>query len=210
MDQVPVEPGAFYLMDRGYMVLRQLDRIHHQRAYFVIRAKSTLKFKRQYSRPKADQPNIVYDQLGVFSVPSSFVQYPHRIRCIKSVDPNTGKAIVLLTNHLDLQASQLATLYTKRWQVELFFKWIKQHLRIKVFWGENMNAVYTQLWSALASYLIVAIIRKRLGIEQNMNEMLQILSVSLFDKTPLNQLFTNTALQNQDNDQPNQLRIFDL
>ena len=150
------------------------------------------------------------DQIGVFTVYYSKKRYPDKIRRIRSKDPQTGKSIILLTNNMVLSASMLATLYRYRWRIEVFFRWIKQHLRIKVFWGESENAVKTQIWAALCTYLLVAIMKKRLNIQQKMHEILQVLSVSVFDKTPVNQLFTETGIQKQSEAGYNQLSIFDL
>lgn len=204
------EPNAFYVMDRGYLDFAQLYRIHKSGAFFVIRARTPLRFRRQYSRPKAGQKNIVFDQIGMLTVFYSRKSYPEKIRCVKAKDPDTGKSVLLLTNHMDLEARQVSDLYRYRWKIEIFFRWIKQHLRIKVFWGESENAVKTQIWAAVANYLIVAIARKRLGIQQNLYQILQILSVSAFDKTPLNQLLSKNGLQISKNDNLNQLNIFDL
>lgn len=210
LQQLAFEPDAFYVMDRGYLDFKQLYRIHQSHAFFVIRAKKSLKFKRQYSRPKKGQEHIVFDQIGVLTVYYSHKGYPEKLRCVKAKDPETGKSIVLLTNHMELEASMISNLYRNRWKIEIFFRWIKQHLKIKVFWGETENAVKTQIWTALATYLLVAIAKKKLGIQQNLYEILQILSVSTFDKTPLNQLLSKNGIQNSKNDNPNQLKMFDL
>lgn len=210
LQELDFEPGAFYVMDRAYVNFEQLFRIQRSKAFFIVRAKKNLKFNRQYSRPKHDQEHIVFDQIGTLTGFYSQKAYPEKIRCIKAKDPESGAFIIVMTNHMDLQAQQIAQCYRKRWQIELFFKWIKQHLRIKVFWGHSENAVMIQIYSALCTYLLVAIARKRLNIQQNLYEMLQILSISPFVKTPLNQLFTNQSLQNAKNEYSNQLSLWDL
>lgn len=208
LKHIPFQAGAFYVMDRGYMNLKQLSNIDQANAFFVIRAKDTLNFKRQYSREKSEKENILLDQIGEFKNYYSKKHYPQKIRVIKSKDADSGKSIVLLTNNLEIEASWISELYRQRWKVELFFKWIKQNLKIKVFWGETENAVKIQIWTALSTYLIVAIMRKRLKIKQNMYEILQILSVSVFDKTPLLQLFTKNNINISKNENYNQLNIF--
>lgn len=206
LKEITFIPGAYYVLDRGYNDFSELYRIHTSRAFFVIRAKSPLKFNRLCSRKKAE--NIIYDQVGKFIMFDSKKDYPERIRRIKSRDPESDSVIVLLTNNFDLNAEDIAELYRKRWQIELFFKWIKQHLKIKTFWGISENAVKTQIYSALATYLIVAILKHHLKLQQNLYEILQILSISLFDKVPINELFTNHVLQNNQELDYNQLNIW--
>jgi hypothetical protein len=206
LKQMSFLPGAFYILDRGYNDFTQLYRIHTTRAFFVIRAKDPLKFKRQYSNSK--RATILYDQIGEFITFYSRKNYPEKIRCIKSIDPETNTVVVLLTNNFELEAKDIAELYKNRWQVELFFKWIKQHLKIKAFWGLSENAVKTQIYSALSTYLIVAILKYNLKLQQNLYEILQILSVSLLNKVPINELFTNNVLQNDMSGDPNQLKIW--
>jgi hypothetical protein len=204
------EAGAIYLMDRGYLNFEQLFRIHQAGAFFVIRAKSNLKFQRQYSRPKNKDSQIVCYQIGRLTGYFPKQAYPKQLRRVKAKNPKTGKTIVVLTNNTELDSSVIAELYRHRWKIELFFKWIKQNLRIKVFWGESPNAVKTQIWIAVSTYLIVSIIKERLKIDRPIYEILQILSVSTFDKTPLNELLTDTNLHFLDASQPKQLSIFDL
>jgi len=199
-------PGAYYILDRGYNDFSELYRIHTSRAFFVIRAKSPLKFNRLYSKSK--NGNIIYDQIGKFIMNDSRKDYPEKIRRIKSRDTESGSIITLLTNNFELKAEDIAELYRKRWQVELFFKWIKQHLKIKIFWGTTENAVKTQIYSALSTYLIVAILKDKLKLQQNLYEILQILSVSLLNKVPINELFTNMPLQIESECNHNQLKIW--
>lgn len=210
LDLLEFELGAVYVMDRGYLDFGRLYQIHKAKAYFVIRAKTNIKFRRQYSRPKNQVDNILYDQIGVLTVYYSQKSYPEQLRRVKVKDPETGKSIVLLTNNLDLDAKTIANLYRYRWRIELFFKWIKQHLRVKVFWGESPNAVKTQIWVAVITYLMVAIAKKRLKIDRSIYEILQIISVSTFDKMTLNELLMNTELHFNELDTSNQLSIFDL
>lgn len=204
------EPGAIYLMDRAYLDFEQLFRLNESSAFFIMRAKSNLKFRRQYSRPKETGGIVMHDHVGVLTVYRSKKAYPKQLRLIKVKDPETGKPIRLLTNHMTLEAETIAELYRHRWQIELFFKWIKQHLRIKVFWGESPNAVKTQVWIAVATYLLVAIVKERLKIERSIYEILQILSVSVFDKTPLIELLMNQELHFQELADHNQLNLFEL
>lgn len=207
LSELHFERDAFYIMDRGYIKLEELYRIHLAKAFFVIRAKRDLKFRRQYSNKKPPSGDILYDQRGVFTVFYSKKKYPEQIRRIKSRDPQTNKTIVLLTNNMEVSSQTIADLYRNRWQIELFFKWIKQHLRIKRFWGYSPNAVKTQVWTAIAVYVLIAIVKKELKINLSIYEMLQILSVSVFDKTPVNQLFMESKLQNKSPGNPNQLKI---
>lgn len=210
LDELEFEYEAVYVMDRGYLDFGRLYQVHQAGAFFVIRAKSNLKFRRQYSRPKNPKDNILYDQIGVLTGYYSQKSYPEQLRRIKAKDPETGKTVVLLTNNLTLDAKTIADLYRYRWRIELFFKWIKQHLKVKVFWGESPNAVKTQIWVAVITYLLVAIAKKKLKINRSIYEILQIISVSTFDKTPLNELLTNTEIHFKEDETPNQLSIFDL
>lgn len=206
LKQIGFIPGAFYVMDRGYNDFSELYRIHTSKAFFVIRAKSQLKFKRQYSNPKRD--NIIFDQIGEFIVYSSKKSYPEKVRCIKSFDPDTKSTIILLTNNFEIDATDIAEFYKKRWQVELFFKWIKQHLKIRAFWGFTENAVKTQIYSALSVYLIVALFKYNLNLQQSLYEILQILSISLLVKEPVNELFRKSEMQKSYIPDPNQLKMW--
>lgn len=199
-------PGAFYVMDRGYNDFKQLYRINESKAFFVVRARSTLKFKRQYSLEK--QGNIIYDQLGKFVVSDSKRLYPSQIRCIKSKDPETGKTVILLTNNFEVDGQYIAEFYKNRWQVELFFKWIKQHLKIKSFWGFSENAVKIQIYSALSVYLFVAKLKYDYNLQQNLYEILQILSVSLLVKQPINEMFKECKIQKENESNCNQLSMW--
>lgn len=205
LSELNIDQGAYYIMDRGYIKLEELFRIDLCKAYFVIRAKKTLKFKRRYSNPKSKHGIILLDQVGVLTVFYSKKKYPKAIRRIKSIDPLTEKVVVLLTNNMEVKAETIAELYRNRWQIELFFKWMKQHLKIKKFWGYSPNAMKTQVWTAICAYVAVAILKKKIKTDLTVYEILQILSVSVFDKMPVNQLLSNNELQKLDSEYPNQL-----
>jgi len=193
LDLLLVEAGAFYVMDRGYLDFERLYRLHQAKAFFVTRAKSNSKFKRVLSLPVDRSTGLICDQQVELTVFYSHQGYPERLRRIVYRDPERDKRLVFLTNHLALPALTVCALYKSRWQVELFFKWIKQHLRIKRFFGTSENAVKTQVWTAVSVYVLVAIIRKRLNLALSLHSMLQILSVRPFDKEPLIQLLTESA-----------------
>lgn len=196
MDQIPYEKGSYYIFDRGYNDFERLYRIKNLEANFVVRARDKLGFKRIYSRKVDKQTGIRYDQIGVFAVCRSFSRYPAQLRRIKYYDTETKSELVFLTNNLELTAIEIAVLYKNRWQVELFFKWIKQHLKIKSFWGHTPNAVKTQLYCAIIAYCLVAIVGKELRIERTTYEILQILGISLLDKSPVKELLTNNDYKN--------------
>ncbi|MCU0354670.1 MAG: IS4 family transposase, partial [Cytophagales bacterium] len=186
LDLSPVEAHAFYIFDKGYLDFSRLYNLHRKGAFFVIRAKSNTRFYRLYSHPKTE--GIKFDQTIRFSNRKSSQQYPDKLRLVKYHDRQVGKTFLFLTNNFEVEARTVAALYKNRWKIELFFKWIKQHLQILAFWGQSENAVCTQVWIAVCNYMLVAILKKQLGTLHSMYEILQILSVSLFDKTPLNQL----------------------
>ena len=204
LDVLIAEPGAFYIMDRGYLDFERLYRLHQAASFFVTRAKSNFRFKRVYSRPVDRSTGLLCDQEVQLVVFYSQQAYPERLRRIRYRDAE-GRRLVFLTNHMTLAPLTICELYRSRWQVELFFKWIKQHLRIKRFFGTSENAVKTQVWIAVAVYVLVAIVRKRLNLELSLHEMLQILSITPFEKTPLFQLLTHCATNENINDDPNQL-----
>jgi IS4 transposase len=207
LDILPIEAGAFYLMDRGYLDFTRLYAIHTAGAFFVTRTKSNTQFKRRYSRTvdKANT-NIVFDQTGVLPLYYASKHYPQMLRCVKIKDED-GKRITFLTNNMDLPATTIAALYKSRWQVELFFKWIKQHLRIKSFYGTSENAVKTQIWIALSTYVLIAIVKKRLHLSQSLYEILQILNLTMFEQIPINQLLTTTPSLSNPSFEPNQLSL---
>lgn len=185
LDRIAPEPGAIYLMDRGYLDFERLYRLHCEGAFFLMRTKKNLRVRRRYSHPVADRCRIGCDQTVVLARDVVRHKYPAPLRRMRVRDPDDGQSIVLLTNHFALPALTVGALYRHRWQIELFFKWIKQHLRIKAFYGTSPNAVKTQIWIAVAVYVLIAIVRKRLRLDASLYELLQILSVTLFEQTPL-------------------------
>jgi hypothetical protein len=191
LDILIPEPGSFYIMDRGYLDFERLYVLTQLLAFFVTRAKKNNKFRRIYSYPVDRTDGLRCDQTIMLVTPKSLAGYPEKLRRVKYFDAEREKQFVFLTNNFVLPALTIATLYKCRWQIELFFKWIKQHLRIKAFYGTSINAVKTQIWIAVSTYVLVAIIRKRLHLELNLYTILQILSVTLFEKVPLDQLFAN-------------------
>lgn len=205
LDDLLIEPGAFYLMDRGYLDFSRLFVIHQAQAFFVTRAKSNTKFKRRYSHPvDRSTTQIICDQTGVLTVFYSSKDYPATLRRVVVKD-DTGKRITFLTNNFALKPELIADLYRQRWQVELFFKWIKQHLRIKAFLGTSENAVKTQIWIAVCTYVLIAIIKKRLHLPHSLYEILQILSLTMFETTPINQLLTQPPTDSDVSSEPQQL-----
>ncbi len=208
LDQLLPEPGAFYVMDRGYLDFERLHRLHRAGAFFVTRAKSNLRAQRRYSRPVDRSTGLICDQTITLTGFYSKADYPDTLRRIRFKDPKTGKRLVFLTNNFTLPALTIAELYRCRWQVELFFKWIKQHLRIKSFFGTSENAVKTQVWIAVSVYVLVAIVRKRLALDTSLHETLQILSLTMFETTPLNQLLILAPPSTISSDFPNQLNLF--
>lgn len=205
LDLLVAEPGAFYVMDRGYLDFERLYTLHQAGSFFVTRAKSNSKFRRLASRPVDRSTGLICDQSVELTVFYSHQGYPERLRRIRFKDPETAKTLVFLTNHFALPALTIGALYKSRWQVELFFRWIKQHLRIKRFFGTSENAVKSQVWIAVAVYVLVAIIRKRLDLDFSLHSMLQILSVTPFEKVPLFQLLTDMAPAETLPTNPNQL-----
>ena len=208
LDMLIPEPGAFYVMDRGFLDFERLYALHQAGSFFVIRAKSNMKFERRYSRSTDRVAGIICDQIGTLTGHYSAQHYPDTLRRIRIKDVE-GKTLVFLTNNTSLPAQTIADLYRSRWRIELFFKWIKQHLRIKSFFGTTENAVKSQIWIAVSVYVLVAIIKKRLNLDVSLYEMLQILSLTMFERTPLDQLLTKTALSQELQDSSNQLVLFD-
>jgi len=212
LDQLILEPGAYYVMDMGYMDFSRLFRITQSGAFFVTRLKRNIRLKRRYSLPRDRAiPEILSDQIVFAEKEGSFEKYPSVLRRVRYRDPEDGDVYVFLTNNFTLPAPTIASLYKGRWQVELFFKWIKQHLRIKAFFGHSLNAVKTQVWIAVSVYVLVAIIRKRLNLERfSLYNILQVLSVTPFCYDELQQLFADSELQLAGYNIPNQLSLFDL
>jgi transposase len=208
LDHIIPLPGAYYVMDRAYLDFERLHRLHSLKAYFVTRAKKNFQFLRRYSHPADRSTGIVCDQTVLLTGFYPKQHYPEALRRIKYRD-SEGRVLVFLTNDFSLPALTIAELYKARWQIELFFKWIKQHLRIKAFFGTSANAVKTQIWIAVCVYLLIAITKKRLKIEQSLYTILQILSVSVFEKMPLLQAFQDGEYRINGDNFRNQLQLFD-
>ncbi len=209
LDQLTPGAGAFYIMDRGYIDFARLYRLTQAAAFFVVRGRANFRFRRLYSRPIDKTAGLICDQTVVVSGVHTATGYPDKLRRIKYRDPETGKVLVLLTNNFTLPPLTVAQLYKCRWQVELFFKWIKQHLRIKRFFGTTENAVKTQVWIAISVYVLVAIIKKRLDIDASLYTILQVLSVTVFEKTPLTQLLSEAERTDNSHLMHNQLNLFE-
>jgi hypothetical protein len=205
LDELVPEPGAFYVMDRGYVDFGRLHRFELAGAFFVTRSKAGLQLNRLESRPVDKSTGVRSDQVVWLSLPKSIKHYPDRLRRISYRDPVEGKALVFLSNNFDLPAPTIAQLYKSRWGVELFFKWVKQNLRIKHFFGTSQNAVKSQVWIAICNYVLVAILRKELGLELSLTHILQILSVNVFEQVPLAELVAKSGIQNDTFDIRNQL-----
>ncbi|HEY5749467.1 MAG TPA: IS4 family transposase [Chryseolinea sp.] len=205
LDVIAFEAGSIYVMDRGYVDFQRLHGIHLSNAFFVLRAKSNLRFYVIESRTVDPSSGVRCDQIIRLKTTKGKTDYPERLRRIRYVDPETRKSLVFITNHFELPALTVAAIYKNRWQIELFFKWIKQNLRIKAFYGTNSNAVRTQIWIAICVYLMVAIFKKQHGIEESLGRILQVLSVNVFSKDPVNQLLTTANTRNEDSNICNQL-----
>lgn len=209
LDLIAFEAGSFYVMDRGYIDFSRLYGMHLAQAFFVTRAKSNLQYRRVYSHPVDKATGVRCDQSIILTGQKSARDYPVQLRRVKFYDVKHDKLLVFLTNNFDLPALTIADLYRCRWQVELFFKWIKQHLRIKKFFGTSENALKTQVWIAIAVYVLVAIVKKQLKSDASLYTILQILSLTLFEKTPLNQLIKKSVNIEDEDDMTNQLNLFD-
>jgi len=210
LDNLIPEPGSIYVMDRGYLDFTRLYILTQFSAFFVIRSKTNLKFRRLYSHPVDKSTGLKYDQTIVPTGINSAKDYPEKLRRIRYFDAENKKHLTFLTNNFILPAFTITQLYRCRWQVELFFKWIKQHLRIKAFYGTSKNAVKTQIWIAISIYVLVAIVKKRLKTDRSLYTILQILSVTLFEKIDLFQVLTDSNYTTQYSENPNQLNLFDL
>jgi hypothetical protein len=209
LDLLLPEPGVFYIMDRGYLDFERLSTLSQCAAFYVIRAKSNLRFRRLYSHPVDKSTGLRCDQTIVLTGFYTHKRYPEKLRRIKYYDTDTDRTLLFLTNNFTLPALTIAQLYRCRWQVELFFKWIKQHLRIKSFYGTTENAVKTQIWIAVSVYVLVAIIKKRLHVDATLYTILQILSVAIFERSPLLQVLTKTDYTAVSPISYNQLNLFD-
>jgi hypothetical protein len=210
LDHLPLEPGAFYVMDRGYVDFRRLHVFQLNMAFFVTRAKKNLQYRSRGQRPVDSNTGLRCDQTIALTGPKTAKEYPVPLRRVKYVDPETGKRLVFLTNNFVLKALTIAKIYKSRWQVELFFKWIKQHLRIKAFYGTSENAVKTQIWIAISVYVLVAILKKELKLDRSLNDILQILSLTLFEKTQVFQALSQQIAPKEHEHRPNQLSLFDF
>jgi hypothetical protein len=210
LDQLIPEPGAFYVMDRGFVDYARLHRFHEVGAFFVIRAKSNLNARRRYSHPVDRGSGLRSDQTIILNNFYAHKGFPEPLRRVRIKDLETGKSLVVLTNNFALPALTITSLYRCRWQIELFFKWIKQHLRIKAFFGTSENAVKTQIWIALAVYVLVAIVKKRFKLDASLYELLQILSLALFERDPIDQVLTLAPAEQYRLEHANQLTLFDF
>ena len=210
LDEIAPEPGAFYVMDRAYVDFKRLFAFTLCSSFFVVRTKKNILLQRRYSHAVDKSTGLRSDQTVILTTAASAKVYPHPLRRVSYFDVATNKRLKFLTNNFSLSALTIARIYKSRWQVELFFKWIKQHLRIKTFYGTSENAVKTQIWIAVSVYLLVAIVRKRLGLEASLYQILQILSVTLFEKTPISQGFGDPESQEKSGPIYNQLKLWDL
>ena len=209
MDLLLPEPGAFYVMDRGYLDFTRLYRLHQARCFFLLRAKTNTRFRRLYSHGVDRSSGVICDQTIRLTGVHSATDYPETLRRIKYHDAEQRRTLVFLTNQITLPPLTIAELYRSRWRIELFFRWIKQHLRIKAFYGTSENAVKSQIWIAVSVYALIAIIKKRLSLEPNLYTILQILSLTVFEKTPLDQLLRKEPHSFHKQGQPKQLTLFD-
>jgi len=209
LDLISFEANSFYIMDRGYVDYKRLYKVHLCGAFFVTRAKDNMNYRRLYSRAKDKSKGVLYDQTIMLNNHYASKDYPEKMRRIKFSDEQTGKVLIFLTNNFHLQAIEVAQLYKHRWKIELFFKWIKQHLKIKSFWGHSENAVKTQVWIAISVYVVVAIAKKKFMLKQSLYEILQIVSISIFEKMPINQLFHQNQQQYFKEQNHNQLKMFE-
>jgi hypothetical protein len=209
LDLLVPSPGAFYIMDRGYMDFQRLYQLHQERSFFITRAKSNFKFKRRYSHKVDKFSNVQCDQTIVLTTHNPAINYPEPLRRIRFYDTDRQKRLIFLTNNFELPAATIAQLYKARWHIEIFFKWIKQHLRIKAFFGTSENAVKVQIWTAVSTYLLVAIMKKELMLEQSLYTILQVLSLSLFEKMPILEAFSKKRMSVQNSQRSNQLTLFD-
>src|SRR6516164_8131589 len=210
LDEIIPEAGAFYVMDRGYIDFERLYRFTLSSAFFVVRTKENVLLERRYSHPVDKSTGVRSDQTVILTAIESAKAYPETLRRVSFYDVETDKRLKFLTNNFVLPALTIAQIYKSRWQVELFFKWIKQHLRIKAFFGTSENAVKTQIWIAVSVYVLVAIVRKRLGLEASLYQILQILSLTLFERVPILQALQPPVSQNESGEDPNQLILFDF
>lgn len=209
LDFICFEANSFYVMDRGYVDYKRLYKVHQADAFYITRAKDNMNCRRVKSMPSEKTNGVLCDQYVLLNNYYAAIDYPVKIRRIKFYDAESGKTLIFLTNNFYLKATDVAQLYKHRWKIELFFKWIKQHLKIKSFWGQSENAVKTQVWIAISVYVLVAIAKKKFMLKQSLYEILQVLSISIFEKMPVNQLFQQTQKQYFKELNHNQLKMFD-
>jgi len=209
LDFICFEANSFYIMDRGYVDYKRLYNIHCCNAFYITRTKDNMDYRRLYSHAVDKSKGVLCDQTILLNGYYAAKKYPEKMRRIKFYDGETGKVLIFLTNNFHLKATEVAQLYKHRWKIELFFKWIKQHLKIKSFWGQSENAVKTQVWIAVSVYVLVAIAKKKFMLQQSLYEILQILSISIFERMPINQLFQQTQRQYFKELNHNQLKMFD-
>ncbi|MFO8021630.1 MAG: IS4 family transposase, partial [Perlabentimonas sp.] len=207
LDLIQYESGSFYVVDKAYVDYRRLYRLHKNGAFFVTRAKDNMRFKRMYSNPADKEQGVLYDQIGKLETYYPKKEYLDKFRRIKYYDQEKDQIFIFLTNNTSLTALEVAMLYKKRWEVELFFKWMKQHLRIKSFWGTTLNAVKIQMYCAIIAYCLVAIVGNKLKVDRTIYEILQILSISLLDKTPIKEMLTKCDYKDVKELNNNQLKI---
>jgi len=210
LDQIVPQAGAFYVMDKAYVDFARLYRLHQAGAFFITRAKSNMDFRVRQRRPVRPGQPVKSDRLIRLRGPKSRTLYPDTLRRIRYIDPDDGKRLTFLTNHLTLGPLTVALLYRKRWRIELFFKWIKQHLHIKAFFGTTPEAVRTQLWIAVITYVLVHRLKQRYGLPQTLNEIFQVLGVTILEKTPINELFCEVGRHADDGQDHNQLHLFEF
>ena len=210
LDEIVAEPGAFYVMDRAYLDFKRLHAFHRSGAFFVTRTKTGVVLNRRYSHAVPPDTGVTSDQTVVLGTAGAARNYPDTLRRVRFVDPQQGGKLIFLSNNFKLPALTIAQLYKSRWRIELFFKWIKQHLRVKAFYGYSENAVKTQIWIAVASYVLIAILKKRLLLDASLHEILQVLSLNLFEKTPILQACGESHSHEKSHLFSNQMSLLDL
>lgn len=209
LDVIHFEANSFYVVDRGYIDLKRLYKIHQKDAFFITRAKDKMSWRRVKTLPRDKTSGVMSDQSILWNNHYASKDYPEKMRRIKFYDKSADKLLILLTNNFEIKATEVATLYKHRWRIELFFKWIKQHLKIKSFWGQSVNAVKTQIWIAISVYTLMIIAKKKFMLQQSLYEIIQIVSISIFERVPIQQLFQQTQEQYFKEQDSNQLTMFD-
>jgi IS4 transposase len=210
LDLINVEPMAIYIMDKGFMDFERFNRLNSLNAYFIVRAKRNQSYKRIYSRSISGQENVISDQTIKMTGPKTSLYYPHKLRRIRYYDVQNNRYLIFITNNLNLNSKTIAALYKERWKIELFFRWMKQNLKIKSFYGRSQNAIKTQIWIAISVYAIIIIMKKELMLKENIYTILQVLSVNVFSKLLLNELFTKSTSRNIIDAENKQLFLFNF